>query len=91
MKTFDLALSRLNNNIECVEIDSRQLANNLRIVSGLAENISSKVSALDVAKSRVVECLQRVSDLRDLRTCAEGVEIAMQQESYEEAARHIHR
>uniref|UniRef100_A0A914DWB9 Conserved oligomeric Golgi complex subunit 4 n=2 Tax=Acrobeloides nanus TaxID=290746 RepID=A0A914DWB9_9BILA len=91
MHTFDLALSRLNNQIECVEIDSRQLANNLRVVSGLAEKISSKVSALDVAKSRVVECLQRVSDLRDLRTCAEGVEIAMQHENYEEAAKHIHR
>lgn len=91
LRTFDLASARLNNHIECVEIDSRQLANNLRIVSGLAEKISSKVSALDMAKSRVVECLQRVSDLRDLRTCAEGVEVAMQQGSYEEAAKHIHR
>lgn len=91
MRSFDLALTRLNNQIECVEIDTKLLTNNLRTVSGLAEKISNKVSALDVAKNRVVECLQRVSDLRDLRTCAEGVEVAMQKEDFESAANHIHR
>lgn len=50
-----------------------------------------EVSALDVAKGRVVECLQRVSDLMDLRTCADGVRTAMEQEDYELAARHIHK
>lgn len=57
----------------------------------LADNISSRVSALDTARGRVVECLQRVSDLRDLRTCAEGVKAAMEQEEYDEAALHVHR
>jgi hypothetical protein len=54
---------------------------------------------LDVAKSRVVDCLQRVEDLLDLRLCTEGnwifcviflnysfvgVQAAMQQEDYEQ-------
>lgn len=49
------------------------------------------MSTLDVAKGRVVECLQRVSDLMDLRTCAEGVKTAMDDEDYELAAQHIHK
>lgn len=47
--------------------------------------------ALDIAKGRVVECLQRVSDLMDLRTCADGVRSAIDQEDYELACRHIHK
>lgn len=47
--------------------------------------------ALDIAKGRVVECLQRVNDLMDLRTCADGVRSAIEQEDYELAARHIHK
>lgn len=50
-----------------------------------------QVSTLDIAKSRVVECMQRVSDLMDLRTCAQGVNAAMDQEDYELAAQHIHK
>lgn len=57
----------------------------------MAENISSRVSSLDQARSRLIKCLQRVNDLHDLRACAEGVEIAMKQEEYDEAARYIQR
>lgn len=59
--------------------------------AGLAQSISCRVATLDLGKSRVVECLQRVNDLRDLGTCASGVQEAIRQERYEEAARHIHR
>lgn len=90
-RSFDQSVARLQSYAECVEIDARQLASSLKSVAGLADNISGRVSALDVAKGRVVECLQRVGDLRDLRTCAEGVEAAMKNEEYDEAARNIHR
>ncbi len=50
-----------------------------------------QVSLLDVAKCRVVDCLQRVGDLRDLRLCTDGVQTALDQEDYEQAAQHIHR
>ena len=33
----------------------------------LAEKVSAKVKVLDLAKSRVAECQQRVHDLIDLR------------------------
>uniref|UniRef100_A0AAF5PWE5 Conserved oligomeric Golgi complex subunit 4 n=2 Tax=Wuchereria bancrofti TaxID=6293 RepID=A0AAF5PWE5_WUCBA len=88
---FNLALTRLKNQMTLVESDTKQLASKLKMISGLADSISSKVLALDIAKGRVVECLQRVSDLMDLRTCADGVRSAIEQEDYELAARHIHK
>nr|CRZ23295.1 BMA-COGC-4 [Brugia malayi] len=88
---FNLALTRLKNQMTLVESDTKQLATKLKMISGLADSISSKVLALDIAKGRVVECLQRVSDLMDLRTCADGVRSAIEQEDYELAARHIHK
>uniref|UniRef100_A0A158R5M8 Conserved oligomeric Golgi complex subunit 4 n=1 Tax=Syphacia muris TaxID=451379 RepID=A0A158R5M8_9BILA len=91
IRSFNLAVTRLNNQMTLVESDAKQLANNLKIISGLADNISGKVCTLDIAKGRVVECLQRVSDLMDLKTCAEGVKAAMEQEDYELAAQHIHK
>eukprot|EP00096_Caligus_rogercresseyi_P000511 TRINITY_DN10984_c0_g1_i1.p1 TRINITY_DN10984_c0_g1~~TRINITY_DN10984_c0_g1_i1.p1 ORF type:complete len:746 (-),score=240.52 TRINITY_DN10984_c0_g1_i1:1-2100(-) len=57
----------------------------------LAEEVSSKVKILDLAKSRVSECQSRVSDLMDLRLCSEGVLVTLQNEDYEQAAAHIHR
>ena len=46
---------------------------------------------LDLAKSRVAECQQRVHDLIDLKLCSEGVVTALNEEDYERAAAHIHR
>ncbi|KHJ83647.1 hypothetical protein OESDEN_16652, partial [Oesophagostomum dentatum] len=61
-----MAVSRLNNAMLVVEADAKQLAASLRTISRLADNISGKVSALDVAKTRVVECLQLAGDMHDL-------------------------
>ncbi|EFO27603.2 hypothetical protein LOAG_00872 [Loa loa] len=88
---FNLAVTRLKNRMTLVESDAKQLASKLKMISSLADSISGKVLALDVAKGRVVECLQRVNDLMDLRTCADGVRSAIEQEDYELAARHIHK
>ena len=46
---------------------------------------------LDLAKTRVAECQQRVHDLIDLKLCSEGVVTALNEEDYEKAAAHIHR
>ncbi|KAM3719614.1 Conserved oligomeric Golgi complex subunit [Dirofilaria immitis] len=88
---FNLAVTRLKNQLTLVESDTKQLACKLKMISGLADSISNKVLALDIAKGRIVECLQRVSDLMDLRTCADGLRSAIEQEDYELAARHIHK
>lgn len=88
---FDHSVARVNTEFECAEGNARQLASSLETLSGLAQNISGRVAALDLGKSRVVDCLQRVNDLRDLGTCASGVQEAIKEENYEEAARNIHR
>ncbi|KAK0395654.1 hypothetical protein QR680_001376 [Steinernema hermaphroditum] len=90
-RSFNSSLNRYSNKMKHLESAATELASNLRTVSGLADNIAERVSLLDLAKGRVVDCLQRVSDLRDLRTCSEGVDVAIQEEDYEQAARHIHR
>uniref|UniRef100_A0A915D8Q3 Conserved oligomeric Golgi complex subunit 4 n=1 Tax=Ditylenchus dipsaci TaxID=166011 RepID=A0A915D8Q3_9BILA len=91
LHSFNQSVARFNSEVHSFEGDAKLLASNLKNISVLAENISSRVSVLDQARGRVVECLQRVGDLRDLRTCAEGVELAMKQEEYDEAAHHVHR
>ncbi|CAJ0582449.1 unnamed protein product, partial [Mesorhabditis spiculigera] len=90
-RSFGLAVSRLNNSLLLVERDGKQLANNLKVISKLADNISSRVSTLDMAKTRVVECLQLAADMRDLGVSSEGVDAAINGEDFEQAAQHIHR
>lgn len=43
-RTFNLAVTRFNNQMALVESDAKQLANSLKMISGLADNISGKVS-----------------------------------------------
>ena len=51
--------------------------------SQLAEGVSCKVRALDLAKSRVFECMKRVDDILDLKDCVDGVQDAMAMKDYE--------
>ena len=64
-----------------------------RCVSFLLLRVESflQVRKLDIAKQRVVECLQRCEDLNDLHDCRQGVQEAMAEEDYQVAARHIQR
>ena len=39
----------------------------------------------------MLECQKRVQDLLDLQLCSDGVQKALKNENYEEAAVHIHR
>ena len=42
-------------------------------------------------QTRVAAAQQRVNDLLDLKSCAEGVQTALQSEDFEQAAAHVHR
>ncbi|ESO03274.1 hypothetical protein HELRODRAFT_191984 [Helobdella robusta] len=77
--------------LQAVENDSKQLSDMITFTSSLAENVSSKVRQLDLAKNRVMLCLQRVEDILDLKFCTDGVQTALHDEDYEKAAAHIHR
>ncbi|CAK1550844.1 unnamed protein product [Leptosia nina] len=57
----------------------------------LAKDVSAKVRQLDLARSRVAECQQRVHDLIDLKVCSAGVDTAIKAHDYETAAAHISR
>ncbi|XP_067651434.1 conserved oligomeric Golgi complex subunit 4-like [Haliotis asinina] len=78
-------------NLQILETDSRQLSSMISFTSTLADNVSSKVRKLDLAKSRVSDCIERVEDILDLKFCTDGVQTALQNEDYEKAAGHIHR
>jgi len=84
-------LSLLAPRLKDVGEDSEKLSSLISFTAGLAERVSAKVRLLDLAKSRVSECQQRVHDLIDLKHCSEGVKTALAEEDYEQAAGHIHR
>ena len=76
--------------LDRVSGDCSQLDQRISVTCGLAEKVSFKVRQLDLAKTRVAECQQRVHDLIDLKLCSEGVVTALNEEDYEKAAAHIH-
>jgi len=87
LRNVSLIFPRLNT----VKSDARGLSEMIQFTSVLAENVSAKVRELDLAKSRVSECQQRVNDLLDLQLCREGVITSMKTEDFETAAAHVHR
>ncbi|XP_055955306.1 conserved oligomeric Golgi complex subunit 4 [Patella vulgata] len=78
-------------NLQILQNDSKQLSSMISFTSTLAENVSSKVRKLDLAKSQVSQCITRVEDILDLKFCTDGVQTALQNEDYEKAAGHVHR
>ncbi|XP_022367498.1 conserved oligomeric Golgi complex subunit 4 isoform X4 [Enhydra lutris kenyoni] len=50
-----------------------------------------KVRQLDLAKNRLYQAIQRADDILDLKFCMDGVQTALRNEDYEQAAAHIHR
>lgn len=78
-------------NLQLIESDAKQLSSMIGFTSTLAENVSSKVRRLDLAKSRVTSVQQRVNDILDLKFCTDGIHKALLEEDYEQAAAHIHR
>uniref|UniRef100_A0A1B6DE98 Conserved oligomeric Golgi complex subunit 4 n=2 Tax=Clastoptera arizonana TaxID=38151 RepID=A0A1B6DE98_9HEMI len=77
--------------LQIVHSDALQLEEMISFTSTLAENVSAKVRQLDIARSRVSDCQQRVHDLLDLQLCSDGVTAALSSDDYEKAAAHVHR
>ncbi|RMZ94018.1 conserved oligomeric Golgi complex subunit 4, partial [Brachionus plicatilis] len=77
--------------IQIIYKDSQNLSKMIDFTSDLADNVSSKVRQLDVAKGRVSSCIKRVTDILDLKACTDGVTEALNEEDYESAANHIHK
>uniref|UniRef100_H3AVV6 Conserved oligomeric Golgi complex subunit 4 n=1 Tax=Latimeria chalumnae TaxID=7897 RepID=H3AVV6_LATCH len=91
IKTKMVALQRMGPNLQLIEGDARQLAGMITFTCNLAENVSSKVRQLDLAKNRLYQAIQRADDILDLKFCTDGVQTALRNEDYEQAAAHIHR
>ncbi|XP_043563290.1 conserved oligomeric Golgi complex subunit 4 isoform X2 [Chiloscyllium plagiosum] len=86
-----VALHRMGPNLQLIEGDAKQLAGMITFTCSLAENVSSKVRQLDLAKNRIYQAIQRADDILDLKFCTDGVQTALRNEDYEQAAAHIHR
>ncbi|KAM8945300.1 conserved oligomeric Golgi complex subunit 4 [Pelodytes ibericus] len=86
-----LGLQRMGPNLQLIEGDAEQLAGMITFTCNLAENVSSKVRQLDLAKSRLYQAIQRADDILDLKFCMDGVQTSLRNEEYEQAAAHIHR
>ena len=86
-----VSIAKLSPQLDTVSEDCEQLDQLIAYTCGLAEKVSFKVRQLDLAKTRVADCQQRVHDLIDLKLCSEGVVTALNEEDYEKAAAHIHR
>ncbi|CEF61240.1 Conserved oligomeric Golgi complex subunit 4 [Strongyloides ratti] len=86
---FESNCNILSQNLASIEVLSSQLTNKLKSVSQLADNISCRVSSLDITKTRIVDCLQRISDLNDLKSCEEIIPNLLEKEKYEEVCEHL--
>ncbi|XP_028298987.1 conserved oligomeric Golgi complex subunit 4 [Gouania willdenowi] len=86
-----LALQRMGPNLQLIEGDASQLSGMINFTCSLAENVSRKVRQLDLAKTRLYKVIQRADDILDLKFCMDGVQTALRNEDYEQAAAHIHR
>ncbi|XP_010878316.1 conserved oligomeric Golgi complex subunit 4 isoform X2 [Esox lucius] len=86
-----LALQRMGPNLQLIGGDASQLSGMITFTCSLAENVSSKVRQLDLAKTRLYKVIQRADDILDLKFCTDGVQTALRNEDYEQAAAHIHR
>ncbi|CAO2609959.1 Conserved oligomeric Golgi complex subunit 4 [Lemmus lemmus] len=86
-----VTLHRMGPNLQLIEGDAEQLAGMITFTCNLAENVSSKVRQLDLAKNRLYQAIQRADDILDLKFCMDGVQTALRNEDYEQAAAHIHR
>ncbi|XP_064640478.1 conserved oligomeric Golgi complex subunit 4-like [Lineus longissimus] len=86
-----VSLHKMLPNLQLIHNDSKQVSSMISFTSTLAENVSSKVRKLDVAKSHVTSAMQTVEDILDLKFCTDGVQTALQNEDYEQAAAHVHR
>ena len=88
-QVFDSKMNQLKKGIpkaDLVKSDAQELSKELTFNADLASTVSSKIRKMDIVKSRVTECLQRVGDISDLKSCTAGIQVALDNEEYENAA-----
>lgn len=85
------SLQRVAPRLQRVHADARELCEMVGTTCALAENVSSKVRELDLAKGRLYDTIQRVGDILDLRSCLDGVQSALNMKQYEKACGYVHR
>lgn len=61
------------------------------IAESIKASISKHVSHLISPQTRLYNVIQRADDILDLKFCTDGVQTALRNEDYEQAAAHIHR
>ena len=66
--------------------DLEELQKTINYTLNLSAEVSSKVRKMDIVKNRVAECLHRVGDIADLKSCTESIQEALDNEEYENAA-----
>jgi len=74
-----------------IDQDTKKLSSLVDAASELVEDVCSKVRRIDLAKARLDDCLSKVGDILDLKTCRVGVRKALETNNYEEAAMNIKR
>ena len=92
--TLEAQMKQLYGSIPLLSVAQTELVGlgkTIEFTSTLADDISSKVKLLDLAKNQVFKAIQRVDDILDLKTCTDGVKMAMECQDYEKAAANIHR
>lgn len=85
------SIEHLVPNLDVLSENASHLEKVISDTNDLAEKVSSKVRILDLAKGRVQDTIKRVDDILDLKSCVEGVEVALRKEEFEQAAAYIHR
>lgn len=74
-----------------LDMYTKQLSTLVDQSSALVQDVCGKFSRIDLAKARLQDCLAKINDIHDLRSCRDGVQNAMNTANYEEAAMHIKR
>lgn len=70
---------------------TKRLGELVETASALIGDVCCKMRRIDLAKTRLEDCLCKVVDILDLKDCRQGARIAMSIDRYEEAAMHIKR
>lgn len=78
-------------NLQLIHGDAEQLSGKVAFTYTMAEDVSCKVRQFDLVKGNVNQVIQRVDDVLDLKFCTDGVQTALHDEDFEQAAAHIHR
>lgn len=78
-------------NMDVISNDTNKLRSLVESSSTLVEDVCNKFRRIDSAKVRLEDCLSKIDDVLDLKTCRDGVINAMKSNNYEEAAMHIKR